>query len=199
MKIKNYIWDFDGTLFDTYPNMMKAMYKALDDLSVKFDKADLDYFVKEKSMREVAVKYDKPEISDLYHKYETEFQQNPQVYPEIPEILRQTSKKGAKHFILTHRDSAAATFLGNLKDYFTEIISSENDFPRKPNPAAINYLLKKYDLKPSETVMIGDRPLDIQAGENAGVQTILFDEKNYFSNMTNVTKIRKWSDYDFNN
>ncbi|MFZ2543113.1 MAG: phosphatase, partial [Lactococcus raffinolactis] len=25
MEIKNYIWDFDGTLFDTYPVMLDAL------------------------------------------------------------------------------------------------------------------------------------------------------------------------------
>ena len=29
MRFKNFIWDFDGTLFDTYPHMVAAMQKAL--------------------------------------------------------------------------------------------------------------------------------------------------------------------------
>lgn len=32
MKLKNYIWDFDGTLFDTYPAMVDGASKALKKL-----------------------------------------------------------------------------------------------------------------------------------------------------------------------
>ncbi|WP_254556512.1 HAD-IA family hydrolase, partial [Salmonella enterica] len=46
---------------------------------------------------------------------------------------------------------------------------------RKPAPESINYLLNKYKLNPKKTVMIGDRPLDIEAGNAAGISTIYFD------------------------
>lgn len=33
--IKNIIWDFDGTLVDTYPVMAKSLLKAISELGVK--------------------------------------------------------------------------------------------------------------------------------------------------------------------
>lgn len=45
-------------------------------------------------------------------------------------------------------------------------------------PESINYLLSKYKLNPKKTVMIGDRSLDIEAGNAAGVETIYFDSSN---------------------
>ena len=40
----SYIWDFDGTLFDTYPIMLDSMMKALEDRQVVADqKLFIDY------------------------------------------------------------------------------------------------------------------------------------------------------------
>ena len=67
-----------------------------------------------------------------------------------------------------------------MTNLFSEIITSDNHLARKPDPEALTYLIDKYNLDPSETAMVGDRPLDIQAGQNAGIKTILFDEAGIF-------------------
>lgn len=36
--MKNYIWDFDGTLFDTYPAMVDGAWQALKDFGISMDK-----------------------------------------------------------------------------------------------------------------------------------------------------------------
>ena len=33
----NYIWDFDGTLYDTYPIMLKALMKTFNDFDLQKD------------------------------------------------------------------------------------------------------------------------------------------------------------------
>lgn len=55
-------------------------------------------------------------------------------------------------------------------------------------------MIHKYKLVPEETVMIGDRPLDIEAGINAGVATLLLDEKAYFGDIADK-KIKNWSEW----
>ncbi|WP_368280429.1 HAD hydrolase-like protein, partial [Lacticaseibacillus paracasei] len=44
-----------------------------------------------------------------------------------------------------------------------------------PAPDSIQYLLKRFQLNPAVTAMIGDRSLDVDAGINAGVKTIYFN------------------------
>ena len=48
-----------------------------------------------------------------------------------------------------------------LDVYFTEILTSQSGFDRKPSPEAATYLISKYHLKPERTFYIGDRTLDI--------------------------------------
>ncbi len=39
--LRNYIWDFDGTLFDTYPAMVDGAQQALKDFGINMDKKEI--------------------------------------------------------------------------------------------------------------------------------------------------------------
>ncbi|WP_252899112.1 HAD-IA family hydrolase [Lactococcus fujiensis] len=103
-------------------------------------------------------------------------------------------ENGGQNFVLSHRDESTIEYLGLLTSVFREIITSKQSFARKPNPEAILYLVSKYHLNPAETVMVGDRPLDVEAGRNAGVQTLLFDENELFGPIADK-KIKNWSEW----
>lgn len=193
MAWKKYIWDFDGTLFNTYPVMLEALREAMKQSSVEFP-GDIEAYIKRFSIRKFAFEFADDDFLDLYHKIEAEMQVNPQVYPEIPQILSEIVENGGQNFVLSHRDDATFEYLGELKKYFTEVITSQQNFARKPSPEALEYLIHKYKLVPEETVMIGDRPLDIEAGINAGVATLLLDEKAYFGDIADK-KIKNWSEW----
>ncbi|MFC4652201.1 HAD-IA family hydrolase [Lactococcus nasutitermitis] len=193
MKLRNYIWDFDGTLFDTYPVMLQALRQVMKNYSIEYD-GDLEDFIKRYSIRKFADDYANVSFLESYHQVEHELQKMPKFYPEIPAILKNIVVQGGQNFVLSHRDHTTFEYLGNSKKFFTEIITSEENFARKPNPEALNYLIDKYGLERAETIMVGDRPLDIEAGKNAGILTLLLDENNIFGNIAD-RKIRKWSEF----
>jgi len=88
--------------------------------------------------------------------------------------------------ILSHRRQASTQALlkkEQLADLVTEVVGPENNFPRKPDPTSLNYLLKQYGLDPKKTVIIGDRALDVDAGKNAGVATIFFDNEDLLTDI----------------
>ena len=41
MRYRHFVWDFDGTLFDTYPRMTKSFQHALAVCGVQADEADI--------------------------------------------------------------------------------------------------------------------------------------------------------------
>ena len=47
--MKNYIWDFDGTLFDTYPAMVDGAQQALKDFGINMDKKEIYFKMKKYS------------------------------------------------------------------------------------------------------------------------------------------------------
>lgn len=63
---------------------------------------------------------------------------------------------------------------------------------KKPRVKAMKNLLNKINMKPSEVVMVGDRPLtDILAGKILGCKTILVDSINA-ENENKATRIVRW-------
>ena len=176
----NYIWDFDGTLYDTYPIMLKALMRTFKEFDINKDEETVYKKIKMESIRQMIVDWQlpAPDFDQKYHAYEA--QQNKDSYPfaETKETLEKLQERGGQHFILTHRTVESTWNLlkrDGLDALIVDIIGSDSNYPRKPNPSAINYFINNYQLDRNKTVMIGDRKLDIEAGNNAGVQTVFFD------------------------
>lgn len=178
--MKNYIWDFDGTLFDTYPVMVDGAWQALKDFGISMDKKEI-YF----KMKKYSTSYlinesnlNAKEFNELFHRYEKESTEVSRPFPETKQVLEMLKDNGGRHFILTHRLTESTW--GLLKEHrlahlIEEVVGIDQDFPRKPNPASLNYLIDTFHLERTDTMMIGDRRLDIEAGKNAGVATCLYD------------------------
>lgn len=186
--IKNYIWDFDGTLYDTYPIMLEAIMRTLDEMGVTADAAAIYRTLKEFSSKKITddlgLAYQP--FSDQFHDYEEADLREPVSFPGTKETLAALQAKGARHFIMTHRPVSSTIKLldqEGLTAYFEEIVGPENAFPRKPDPAAIQYILQAHALVPTETVMIGDRLLDVEAGARAGVKTCFFDVDGFLTDI----------------
>ncbi|NTK78267.1 HAD-IA family hydrolase [Enterococcus faecium] len=178
--MKNYIWDFDGTLFDTYPAMVDGAWQALKDFGISMDKKEI-YF----KMKKYSTSYlinesnlNAREFNELFHRYEKESTEVSRPFPETKQVLEMLKDNGDRHFILTHRLTESTW--GLLKEHrlahlIEEVVGIDQDFPRKPDPASLNYLIDTFHLERTDTMMIGDRRLDIEAGKNAGVATCLYD------------------------
>ena len=109
------------------------------------------------------------------------------------EILDWTKQAQIQNFIYTHKGKNAYDLLKQLEisSYFSEVVTSENHFKRKPDPEAINYLIKKYNLNLNETYYIGDRKLDIEAAHNSGIQSINFLSSENSKQIMELTDIIK--------
>lgn len=182
MLFRNAIWDFDGTLYDTYPVMLAALEQVYAQYQVPVERQALYRLIKQQSIRvalqQLAQKLhiDYQQLDADYHRIEAQTQVQPQPYPGAAAILAKVRQTG-QNFLLTHRDEAARGYLAeqNLLSNFTEIVTSQQAFARKPAPDSLLYLCHKYQLDPATTVMIGDRALDVEAGLNAGLPTVYFD------------------------
>ncbi|MBO5453098.1 MAG: HAD family hydrolase [Clostridia bacterium] len=59
-----------------------------------------------------------------------------------------------------------------IEEYFDEIYTDDGIVPAKPAPDAAFDLCRKYSLKPSEVVMVGDTVTDINFAKNADIDVI---------------------------
>lgn len=101
--------------------------------------------------------------------------QNPILFEGAKELLQEIQSHGGRHFLVSHRDRQVLTLLDQtgIAPFFTEIVTADEGFPRKPDPASMLYLKEKYQIQ--NGLVIGDRPIDIEAGKAAGLATYLFD------------------------
>ena len=185
-------YDFDGTLFNTYPIMVAALSSALSELGIKSNKEKLYFSMRQKSLGETIKnvakmnKIDAKIIKKKYDEYEKLNIKKATSFDDVKDTLEFVSnRKKGRNFLLTHRDETALSLLKShgLSDYFTDAITGKSSFPRKPNPASLNYLIKKNNVNLSNSYMVGDRNLDIDAAHNAHIKGILFD----YDNLINVS------------
>ena len=101
--------------------------------------------------------------------------QEPVLFEGAKELLEEIQAHGGRHFLVSHRDRQVLTLIEQtgIAPFFTEIVTADEGFPRKPDPASMLYLKEKYGIQ--DGLVIGDRPIDIEAGEAAGLSTYLFD------------------------
>ena len=177
--IKLFIWDFDGTLLDTYPNITRYLKQALNDFGKDADQTE----ILEKMMTTIpyAIRYyselyDLPELAAHYRAYYAEEKNDPiRVFPGIPEVLRRVQEIGAANYIFTNRGHTIHAMLerAGIAGEFKDIITADDPgFVVKPAPDTILYLMEKYGGTPENTVMIGDRKCDLESGYSAGCKTL---------------------------
>lgn len=86
-----------------------------------------------------------------------------------------------------------------LDDIFTCIsLANENDYRRKPNPGMILEAIKKYNIDPNRSFMVGDSQSDIEAGKHAGVKTIYIGDDTKIEADFNFVNLKELVEH-FNN
>ena len=181
-----FFWDYDGTLLDTYPVLTRAFADICAEMGAAVDEAEVLSLMKDSLITAAGT------VSSRCGLDEAELMRRIAAWPVpeaelrpvagIPEALRRLSAHGGRHFLVTHNDRQALRVLDGLGllRHFSGWVTREDGFPRKPAPDSLLHLLRKHAVNPAEAVMIGDRLLDIGAGEAAGLRTCLLDEEDRF-------------------
>ena len=93
-------------------------------------------------------------------------------FPGVIELCRHICAGGGKNVIVTHRwrrSTMELLAVHGMAGYFAGCITRDDGYPRKPDPAAFVAALAAYELQPEETLTVGDRDIDILAGQAAGL------------------------------
>lgn len=181
--IHNIIWDVGGTLFDTYPAMTGSFLAALKEYGIQ---APAEWV---RSLAQVSQKHCAQTLADTYHiDYDTLWRRYrqyletapPEKSPPFPgarEVCGWIVAHGGQNLVATHRARALTEQLlqfHGLAPLFSDVITIFDGYPRKPDPAMLLALLERRNLAPAETLAVGDREIDLQAGDAAGLTTCLF-------------------------
>ena len=185
-----FIWDLDGTILDSYEAILSGIEETFTQFSIPYDKEKVREFILKYSVQDLLVQVAEERKLDVEVLNQVRAQslakKNAQValMPGAREVLAWADQVGIRNFVYTHKGDNAFTILRDLglESYFTEILTSQSGFARKPSPEAATYLLDKYQLDPEKTYYIGDRTLDVEFAQNSGIQSINFLESSYEGN-----------------
>ncbi|MBD8067601.1 HAD-IA family hydrolase [Bacillus sp. PS06] len=163
----NILWDFDGTLFDTYPVFTETLARILPEhtpkekiyehLKVSFSHATQFFKLTEEQIKQYHSFEERVPISEI------------KPFPGVEDIL----KFATKNVIMTHKPRKAVQAIlafYHFDQYFAEIVAGDDGFPRKPDSASYEYLHERHQLD----LAIGDRLLDIIPAKKIGLKTGLF-------------------------
>jgi len=92
-----------------------------------------------------------------------------QPFANVKDVCKAICLANKYNYLYTHRGISSS--IEYLKEYdmygcFSDFITRDNSFKRKPDPEALLYLINKFDIKKNEAIMIGDRDIDILAAKN---------------------------------
>ena len=185
-----FIWDLDGTLLDSYEAILSGIEETFCQFSILYDKEKVRDFILKYSVQDLLEQVaeernlDAKELNQV--RSQSLAEKNAQVVLMLGarEVLAWADEAGILQFVYTHKGDNAFTILRDLglESYFTEILTSQSGFSRKPSPEVAIYLLDKYELNPRTTYYIGDRTLDVEFAQNSGIQSINFLESSYGGN-----------------
>ena len=182
-KIKNYIFDLDGTLIDSSKEVIECMYRAFIEANYPVDKSSLTSNLIGPPLNEIIQNIapelkDENKLSQIMSNFEKIYDNDEndisEIYDGIYEILEKLEADGKKLFMATFKPSAPTyRIVKQFKlNYFEDIYTIDKFDKHITKAEMIEDIIKKYNLNKDETVMIGDALNDIDAAKKAGIKAI---------------------------
>lgn len=183
--IRTVLFDLDGTLLDTAPDLAEALNAVL----VENNRTPLPY----EAIRPVVshggialielgfeLEQSDPAFDPLRQRLLEIYRENisrlTRPFPGITELLEKLEKRGLGWGVVTNKPAWLTDPLLkdlDLYDRAVAVVSGDTLDERKPHPAPMLYACELADSEPGQCVYIGDAQRDIEAGINAGMHTLV--------------------------
>lgn len=177
------LFDLDGTLVDTAPDIIACLNKALgkhgfDEVASDELKPFISYGAAamiNKSVSNINEQTQADLLESMLAFYQHNIAQHSQFFSGIEQTLNIIESLGLKWGIVTNkRERFTHPLVAALKltNRAACIISGDTTANSKPHPEPMLTACKQADVKPEECVYIGDAIHDIDAGKNANMKTL---------------------------
>jgi len=193
--LKGVIFDLDGTLVDSkidFRKMKRRNIKLLEASGVEqglLTEEMLNYDIEKRAIKDLRTKgFSEEEIQRIFQKTaeimnETELEaiKDVKLVNGVVETLEKLKRLGLKIGIITRscREYTNRILEKFGLDKLIDAVATRNDVLKpKPDPEHPQYLMKILGVKPSETVLIGDHPMDALCAKNVGMRFFLITKRN---------------------
>lgn len=181
-KIRNIIFDFDGTLGDTASVIIQTMQATIKELG-------LPTRSKEECAATIGLRLTEipsvmfPECGDMGALYAETYRRLFNIYnaagavtlyPNVLETLGELKSRGINLTIASSRSHLSlAQYVETLglSPFISYVLGGDDVKEGKPSPEAVNKTLADLHFEATESLVVGDTTYDIQMGLNAGTKT----------------------------
>ncbi len=183
-RIRAVVFDFDGTLAVLnidFSSMRERVFDLMRHYGVKEELIEEKYLLEiidevyqllwEKDPSAAEAFYQ--EAHQILHEIELKAAEEGRMLPGAEKALRFLRCKGIKVGIVTRNcEEAVRKVLPNIEE-FCDVFVSRNSIKRvKPHPEHLTTVMEVLNVSGEEAVMVGDHPIDVQAGKRVGMKTI---------------------------
>jgi pyrophosphatase PpaX len=179
MAIKYILFDLDGTLIDTNELILRSFEHTLEDYAPgQYTREHVLPHMGEPlwDQMERFVPGRSPEMVETYRKFNVEQHDHyVREFPHVRDVLKRLHEDGYKMAVVTSKMRLTAQMgweLCGLAPYLDAFVCIEDTDKHKPHPDPVLLGMKLLGANPEETMMIGDSPYDILAGQAAGTMTV---------------------------
>lgn len=179
---KAVIFDLDGTLINSLPDISAAMNRSLQrfglpthaESAYKFKVGNGVFRLTERAVGE------RSDLTDaVLRAYMADYAQHSRVnsypYPGIPETLEELLRAGIRVCVLSNKDqgdveNVMAHYFPSIR--FSALRGRVDGVPLKPDPLGALLIAEQLSLAPADFLYVGDTGTDMNCGAAAGMDTV---------------------------
>ena len=179
------IFDLDGTLVHSVPDMHLAISKTLKEFELgSITEDQLQLFVGQGMLKlsERVVKFcggEQSLVEPVYNSYRKKYSEVPYKYSRYMKGVENTlnylfEKKIPMSVCTNKRQLVTEKLLGqmNIDHYFKVIVGAQDGIKLKPNKEMVDLVISNLNLDDFSYFMVGDTANDIEAARSAGIKSI---------------------------
>jgi phosphoglycolate phosphatase len=182
MNINTILFDLDGTLIDTAPDLSDALntllkYSGLDEKP--FNQIKPLVALGAKALIKFGFDCDEshPDFTDRYQKifniYRDNISQFSKTFPGIDRLIKTIKTKQMFWGVVTNKpEDLTHLLLDKLNIKPDVVVCSDTLAFNKPHPAPLLYACAQLAVSPSHCLFVGDDKNDMLAGQNANIKTV---------------------------
>lgn len=188
-RAKGFIFDLDGTLVDSAPDLVGACNRVLrelgrDEIAPSIGRGWIGNGARRLMERALIGSFEGVAPADLLDQAFSMFLKfyreglcvESRLYPGVKETLTRLAGQDRRLACVTNKPAAFTRplleLLG-LNDFFDPIVSGDDLPKKKPDPMPLQHVLKMWGMSPGDCLMVGDSVSDFGAAKACGMPVAL--------------------------